>query len=133
MIIVIIYALPWINNPDDLQVQQLLEWAHTAGCRLILLGTDTSDFAQTWSRPQHLVVFKNLTESDVLAILTVQAGAAVLEAAYALCANYSNGDADRARKVCLLAIELALSDRNKSSVVTVSHMEQAVRLNKLRE
>jgi hypothetical protein len=51
-----------------------------------------------------------------------------LELAYALCAKYSNGDANRAREVCLLATQLALSDRNKSSVVTVSHMEQTVRL-----
>jgi Cdc6-like AAA superfamily ATPase len=128
----IVVVLTWLSRRDDHEVQQLLEWAHTAGCRLILLGTDTSDLAQTLPRPQHLVVFKKLTESDVLAILTVQAGAAVLEAAYALCAKYSNGDANRAREVCLLATQLALRDRNKSSVVTVSHMEQAVRVTKAR-
>jgi AAA domain len=124
----IIVRLESIDFVDKQQVKQLLEWAHTDGCRLILIGTAYFDLGQNLPRPQHLVVLKQFTESDVLAVLTAQAGAAVLRAAYVLCTKYARGDVERARRVCLLATKLALSDHNKSSVVTVSHMEQAVRM-----
>jgi AAA domain len=124
----IVVRLEGIDFVDKQQVKQLLEWAHTDGCRLILIGTAYYDLWQDLPRPQHLVVLKQFTESDVLAVLTAQAGAAVLRAAYVLCTKYARGDVERARRVCLLATKLALSDHNKSSVVTVSHMEQAVRM-----
>jgi hypothetical protein len=125
-VLMIVVTLLKIDEVDVRHAQQLLEWAHTAGCKLILIGTDRSDLAQTLPRPQHLVVLQQFTESDVLDILNVQAGAAVLPAANALCANCASGDVGLARAVCQLAIDLALVDRNESSVVTVDRMEQAV-------
>jgi Cdc6-like AAA superfamily ATPase len=54
-------------------------------------------------------------------------GKAVQPAALALCVQHVSGNKRRAAALCKHAVQFALSDRNKSNVVTLSHMEQAIR------
>jgi hypothetical protein len=56
------------------------------------------------------VVLDPYTESDIVAILSAKAGLTVQPAVLLLCAKHADGDAYRARYLCLLAMK-ACSDR----------------------
>lgn len=116
------------------ELQQLYEWANSAGSRLILFGRGETDLTHTLPGLQQTgvvpaqVAVNPYTRSDVVAILHALVNPAVQPAALALCGKHASGDAGRACKLCHLAVKLALSAC--SAEVTLSHMEQAVRFNK---
>eukprot|EP00953_Heterococcus_sp_UTEX-ZZ885_P024600 13451-Heterococcus_DN1.PRE.2 len=115
---------------DDLDVhdaQQVLEWAHAPGSRLILVGIARSTLPKTLPEPRQHVVFEPCTDSDVKGWVKMCVGKEVQPAALALCVQHASGNKRRAAALCKHAVQLALSDRNKSNGVTLSHMEQAVR------
>jgi Cdc6-like AAA superfamily ATPase len=136
LIVLVVYNTLRVSPVE--QLQPLFKWAHTVGSRLILIGRGGADLTQTPPGQQQTgiepiqVVLDPYTESDMVAIISARAGAAVQLTGLQLCVKHANGNARRACNLCLQAVKLALSDRNKSSVVTVSHMEQAIRLTKLR-
>jgi Cdc6-like AAA superfamily ATPase len=120
------------------QLQQLFEWAHTAGCKLILLADGRTDLAQTLPGLQEhaitpvQVVFNPYTEGDLVARLSAFVDSVVQPAALELCAKHASGDEWCARETCLLAVKLAVSDCDSSSgEVTLGHMKQAVRFTML--
>eukprot|EP00953_Heterococcus_sp_UTEX-ZZ885_P031661 16593-Heterococcus_DN1.PRE.2 len=112
------------------QLEQLFKM--TAGSRLIL-GTDgQADVSLLYpGLQQHSVVpaqvlFAPYAESEIVAILSARCGSAVQPAALKLCAKHASGNAVRALKTCILAVELAVSDCDCSGEVTLRHMRQAV-------
>jgi Cdc6-like AAA superfamily ATPase len=116
------------------QLQQLYEWAYTAGSRLILLGTGIYDVTQILLGLQQAdivpvqVVCNPFTDNDVVTILSARVGSIVQPAALELCAKHASGSVARAIKLCCFAVLYADNDiTNSSKEVTLDHMEQTVR------
>jgi Cdc6-like AAA superfamily ATPase len=121
------------------QLQQLFKWVHTDGSRLILVTEGQIKLSQLMPGPQQhgivpvQVVFDPFTESYLVAILEANGGSVVQPAALELCAKHACGNARWARELCLLAVQYADSDStNSTRAVTLSHMQQTVRVTKLK-
>src|SRR5688572_21121690 len=106
------------SHADELQ--QLFELPHSASSRLILIGTASSDLAQTLIA--HLqVVIKPFSESDLLAIKSANLGeydTAVQPTALELCAQQSYGNVSCATDLCRLATKLV----TPTTVATRPHL-----------
>jgi hypothetical protein len=126
MIVVNLFGMDEVEEPPCAELQQLFEWSHTAGSRLIVVVTSNCGWADA-ATLQHEVVFKPFARHNLIAILSANVGRAVQPAALELCAVHSFGNARYAAELCRTAIKLADTDLEKNSCeATLCHAKQAI-------